>query len=62
MKTKSTLAAAAVETVDVGTANVFADLGLPDPDKQQLRVKLATVTTQTANQRRPINGDRSILG
>ena len=39
MKTKSKLAAA--ETVDMGTANVFADLGLPDPGERQLRVKLA---------------------
>jgi len=39
MKTKSTVPAA--ETVEIGTGNVFADLGLPDPDERQLRVKLA---------------------
>lgn len=39
MKKKSTSAVA--ETVEIGTGNVFADLGLPDPDERQLRVKLA---------------------
>lgn len=34
MKTKLTSPAAA--TVDMGTGNVFADLGLPDPDERQL--------------------------
>lgn len=29
------------ETVDMGSGNVFADLGLPDPDERQLRVQLA---------------------
>ena len=27
--------------VEMGTGNVFADLGLPDPQERQLRVKLA---------------------
>lgn len=40
MKTKSTSPVA--ETVDMGSGNVFADLGLPDPDERQLRVQLAT--------------------
>jgi predicted XRE-type DNA-binding protein len=39
MKTKSTSPVA--ETVDMGSGNVFADLGLPDPDERQLRVQLA---------------------
>ena len=30
-----------IETVEVGSGNVFADLGLPDPDERQLRVQLA---------------------
>src|SRR5665647_3296144 len=34
--------AATVEKVQMGTGNVFADLGLPDPDERRLRVQLAT--------------------
>lgn len=30
-----------IETVETGSGNVFADLGLPDPDERQLRVQLA---------------------
>lgn len=30
------------ETIDMGTGNVFADLGLPDADERHLRVQLAT--------------------
>lgn len=30
-----------VETIEMGSGNVFADLGLPDADERQLRVKLA---------------------
>ena len=30
-----------VDAVDVGSGNVFADLGLPDPEERQLRVQLA---------------------
>ena len=40
MKTKAALSV--VETVDMGSGNVFADLGLPDPHERQLRVQLAT--------------------
>ena len=36
------LGAAAVESVEMGTGNVFADLGLSDPDDRHLRVQLAT--------------------
>jgi len=32
---------AAVDAVDVGSGNVFVDLGLPDPEERQLRVQLA---------------------
>ena len=32
---------AAESVVEMGTGNVFADLGLPQPDERQLRVKLA---------------------
>jgi predicted XRE-type DNA-binding protein len=32
----------AVEAVEMGSGNVFADLGLPDPDDRRLRVQLAT--------------------
>lgn len=32
----------AVESVEMGTGNVFADLGLSDPDDRRLRVQLAT--------------------
>jgi len=31
----------AVESVEMGSGNVFADLALPDPDERQLRVQLA---------------------
>lgn len=31
-----------VETVETGSGNVFADLGLPDADERHLRVQLAT--------------------
>jgi len=30
-----------VDAVDVGSGNVFVDLGLPDPQERQLRVQLA---------------------
>ena len=30
------------ETIEMGTGNVFADLGLPDAGERQLRVQLAT--------------------
>ncbi len=30
-----------VETIEMGSSNVFTDLGLPDADERQLRVKLA---------------------
>ena len=33
--------AEAVESVECGSGNVFADLGLPDPDERHLRVQLA---------------------
>jgi predicted XRE-type DNA-binding protein len=39
-KTKP-LAKKTTETIDMGTGNVFADLGLPDPGERQLRVQLA---------------------
>lgn len=34
--------AKAAETVEIGSGNVFADLGLPDADERHLRVQLAT--------------------
>lgn len=40
MKAKSNSTDA--ETIDMGSGNVFADLGLPDPQERQLRVQLAT--------------------
>lgn len=39
MKTKALLVSA--ESVEMGSGNVFADLGLPDPEERQLRVQLA---------------------
>jgi hypothetical protein len=33
--------AKAAETVEMGSGNVFADLGLPDADERHLRVQLA---------------------
>jgi predicted XRE-type DNA-binding protein len=30
-----------IEAIEIGSGNVFADLGLPDADERQLRVKLA---------------------
>lgn len=35
-------AAPSAETVEIGSGNVFADLGLPDADERHLRVQLAT--------------------
>lgn len=32
----------AIETIEISSGNVFADLGLPDPDERHLRVQLAT--------------------
>jgi len=32
---------ASVEAIEMGSGNVFADLGLPDPEERQLRVQLA---------------------
>lgn len=29
------------ESIEMGSGNVFADLGLPDPEERQLRVQLA---------------------
>lgn len=40
-KTKP-LAAPPAEAVEMGSGNVFADLGLPDADERHLRVQLAT--------------------
>ena len=34
--------AAIAEKIEMGTGNVFADLGLSDPDERRLRVQLAT--------------------
>lgn len=34
--------AATVEKIEMGTGNVFVDLGLSDPDERRLRVQLAT--------------------
>ena len=45
MKAKSKLSvmdAGQAGAVEMGTGNVFADLGLPDPDDRRLRVQLAT--------------------
>lgn len=39
MKIKANLACS--EAIEMGSGNVFADLGLPDPQEHQLRVKLA---------------------
>jgi predicted XRE-type DNA-binding protein len=36
------LVAKTAETVEMGSGNVFADLGLPDADERHLRVQLAT--------------------
>ncbi len=42
MKTQSSLPIAeTIEAIELSTGNVFSDLGLPDPDERQLRVKLA---------------------
>jgi predicted XRE-type DNA-binding protein len=40
MTTKTSTKSAAI-TVETSSGNVFADLGLPDADERQLRVKLA---------------------
>lgn len=41
MSTKTKASAHIAETVEPGSGNVFADLGLPDPDERHLRVQLA---------------------
>ena len=44
MNTKAKAAKAAKpasEMIEMGSGNVFVDLGLPDPDERQLRVQLA---------------------
>lgn len=42
MKAKTKLPGGeAVNAVEVGSGNVFTDLGLPDPDDRRLRVQLA---------------------
>ena len=41
MNTKAKPAKPASEMIEMGSGNVFADLGLPDPDERQLRVQLA---------------------
>jgi len=42
MKTKAATAAAnTADAVDMGSGNVFVDLGLSDPSERQLRVQLA---------------------
>lgn len=41
-KAKPSAASTGTETVEMGSGNVFADLGLPDADERHLRVQLAT--------------------
>ena len=41
MNTKVKVAKSVSEMIEMGSGNVFADLGLPDPDERQLRVQLA---------------------
>lgn len=41
MSTKTKAQVQTAETIELGSGNVFADLGLPDPDERQLRVQLA---------------------
>ena len=41
MSTKTKAQVQTAETIELGSRNVFADLGLPDPDERQLRVQLA---------------------
>ncbi|MFZ3139727.1 helix-turn-helix domain-containing protein [Polaromonas sp.] len=41
MSTKTKAQVQTAEAVEPGSGNVFADLGLPDPDERQLRVQLA---------------------
>lgn len=41
MNTKAKAAKPASEMIEMGSGNVFADLGLPDPQERQLRVQLA---------------------
>ena len=41
MSTKTKAQVRTTETIELGSRNVFADLGLPDPDERQLRVQLA---------------------
>ena len=41
MNTKSKAAKSVSKMIEMGSGNVFADLGLPDPDERQLRVQLA---------------------
>lgn len=41
MSTKTQAQVQTTETIELSSRNVFADLGLPDPDERQLRVQLA---------------------
>jgi len=41
-KAKPSAASTGTETVEMGSGNVFADLGLPDANERHLRVQLAT--------------------
>ena len=41
MNTKAKSTKPASEMIEMGSGNVFADLGLPDPGERQLRVQLA---------------------
>ena len=36
-------------TINTGTGNVFADLGLPDPDERLLKVRLAALIGETVS-------------
>jgi predicted XRE-type DNA-binding protein len=40
-KKKSSVAKKAAESIEMGSSNVFVDLGLPDTDERHLRVQLA---------------------
>ena len=45
MNTKAKAAKPASEMIEMGSCNVFADLGLPDRQERQLRVQLAVALT-----------------
>lgn len=50
--TKATVKGGAAMEIERGTSNVFADLGLPDPEERQTKLKLAMEINEIVKARR----------